>query len=74
MRSLVPKIKNSILDFKMRGLGLALCSETWVMDDKKLYQAKIKRMLEIEGITTISTNRKYRRSGGTMIASDNKLF
>ena len=74
MRSLAPKIKNFILDFKMRGLGLALCSETWGKDDNKLYQTKIKRMLEIEGIATISTNRKYRRGGGTMIASDNKLF
>ena len=71
LRSLGPKIRNFTLDFKMRGLGLALCSETWGKDDKKAYQSKIKRMLEIEGISTISTNRKYKRGGGTMIAADN---
>ena len=71
MRSFAPKLHNFVQDFKMRGLGLALCGETWGKDDSKVYQRKIKQLLEIEGLTTISTNRKYRRGGGTMILADN---
>ena len=58
VRSLGPKIRAFIRDFKNRQLSLALISETWAKEDRKSYQRKIMSMFQREGLQTISASRK----------------
>ena len=67
IRSLGPKIQNFIQDLKLREIDLALISETWGSDDKKGYRNKILAMLEMDGLGTISLNRKTRKGGGVAL-------
>ena len=64
VRSLGPKIKHFIEELKLREITLAFLSETWGKDDNKKYRRKITSMLELQGLQTISLNRKTQRGGG----------
>ena len=69
-RSIFPKIRNAILDMKMRQIVVALCSETWEKGGKNKHKWEVERMLEMEGMKFISTARPTRRGGGCAIIAD----
>ena len=74
VRSLGPKIKNYIQDFKQRELALSIVTETWGRDDKKPYIKKIVAMFETEGLGSFSLNRKARRGGGVAVVYDSQAL
>ena len=69
-RSLGPKLKSLTEDMKMRGISVALCSETWEKCNDTRYQSEVEKLLELEGIKMISEPRKYKRGGGVCILAD----
>ena len=60
LRSLSPKINNFVQDLKMRQIGLALGTETWNRDEKKKHQYEVEKMVQMEGLQTLSINRKMK--------------
>ena len=70
VQSLGPKIVNFIEEIKMREITLALLSETWRKDDNLHYQRKITYMLELQGLNTVSLNKKTRRGGAVAMVSN----
>ena len=70
IRSLGPKIKSFIQDFRMRELTVSCLTETWGKDDKLSYRKNILKMFHMEGLGILSLNRKARRGGGVAIVFD----
>ena len=57
-RSLFPKIDNFITEAKETNQGLTLHSEVWEVSQSKKHQRKINEMLELHGMTYVSTPRR----------------
>ena len=74
IRSLGPKIRSFMQDFRMRDLSVSLLTETWGKDDRASYRRKIIAMFEKEGLGIISLNRKVRRGGGVAIVFDSQII
>ena len=55
-------------------MGIAFHSEVWEKKESKRHKFKIEEMLEMEGISYISTARPDRRGGGCKITSDETLY
>ena len=68
--SLGPKINNVIKGIKLREITVALVTETWGKYDCKKYCHKILTMLELDGLGSVSLNRKSRRGGGVTLIFD----
>jgi hypothetical protein len=69
-RSIWKKHKNFCLEFHEMSMGIALHSEVWEKRESKKHKLKIEEMLEMEGISYISTARPDRRGGGCAITCD----
>ena len=75
MRSFFPKIENFSLDMRERAVNLAFLTEIWEKKEHKKHQIKLENMLEMEGISYISTPRPGpQRGGGAAVAVRNKNF
>ena len=70
MRSLGPKIRAFIRDFKNRQISLALVAETWAKEDTKSYQRAVMSMFQMEGLKTLSASRRTQTGGGVAIIAD----
>ena len=74
-RSLFPKINSFVEDMKMRGITLAICSETWHREDKKKHRNEVERLLLGEGLKFLSAPRPGgKRGGGCGIIADMTLY
>ena len=70
MRSLWSKINNLAEDIIERSVDISFLSEVWEKKENLSHQASIEEMLELKGISYISTPRPgLRRGGGTAIAA-----
>ena len=75
MRSLWSKINNLAEDILERSVDISFLSEVWEKKEKLSHQASIEEMLEMKGISYISTPRPgLRRGGGAAIAACPKNF
>ena len=74
MRSLGPKIRNFIQDFRMRDISIAFLAETWGKEDRLEYRKKMLSLVQMEGLGIISLNRKVRRGGGVAIIFDSQVI
>ena len=75
MRSLWPKLRNFVIDFKERTTGLCFLNEVWEKIENKKHQFKIEELLHMEDIMYISTPRPgARRGGGAAIVADLTKF
>ena len=63
-----------LLEFKEMYMRIAFHSEVWEKRESKKHKLKIEEMLEIEGISYISTARPGRRGGGCAITCDNSQY
>ena len=74
MRSFFPKHVNFCDDIEERQGDVAFLTEIWEKKESKKHKRKIKEMLEMRGVTYISTPRPQRRGGGSAIAIRNQNF
>ena len=75
MRSLWSKANNLGEDIIERDLDISFLSEVWEKKENTLHQSCIEELLELKGISYISTPRPgTRRGGGTAIAACPKRF
>ena len=74
MRSFFPKQANFCDDLEERQGDVVFITEIWEKKENKKHQNKIKEMLEMRGITYISTPRPVKRGGGSAIAVRNQKF
>lgn len=68
-RSIWQKFNNFVTEAKETQQMLTFHSEVWEVKEKKKHQKKLEEMLELHGITYISTPRPGRRGGGCAITS-----
>ena len=73
-RSIWKKIKSFCTEFKELEMGAAFHSEVWEKKESKKHKFKIDEMLELEGISYVSTPRPNRRGGGSAITCDESKF
>ena len=75
MRSIWSKLNNFSTDMIERSGDICFLSEVWEKSENKKHQHKIEEMLEMKGISYISTPRPgAKRGGGAGIALNPKLF
>ena len=75
MRSLWSKINNLAEDIIERAVDISFLSEVWEKKENPKHQSCIEEMLELKGISYISTPRPgARRGGGTAIAACPEKF
>ena len=75
MRSLWSKVNNLAEDIIERSVDISFLSEVWEKKENPKHQSCIEEMLEIKGISYISTPRPgARRGGGTAIAACPEKF
>ena len=75
MRSLWSKVNNLGEDIIERDLDISFLSEVWEKKENVLHKSCIEELLELKGISYISTPRPgTRRGGGTAIAACPKRF
>ena len=75
MRSIWSKIHNFAADMIERDASISFLSEVWEKSENKKHQYKIEEMLELNGISYISTPRPgAKRGGGAGIALNPKNF
>ena len=55
-------------------MGAAFHSEIWERKESKKHKRKIDEMMEMNGISYISTPRPDRRGGGSAITANNALY
>ena len=73
-RSLWKKAKSLCTELEELDIGLALHSELWEKKEKKAHKKKIEEMVQIYGLTYISTPRPGRREGGSAITCNDNNF
>ena len=73
-RSLWKKAKSLCTELEELNIGLALHSEVWEKKEKKAHKKKIEEMVQIYGLTYISTPRPGRRGGGSAITCNDNNF
>ena len=75
MRSIWSKLNNLAEDILERNVDLSFLSEVWEVKENKKHQKGIENLLEMKGISYISTPRPgARRGGGTAIAANPDRF
>ena len=75
MRSIWSKLNNLADDMEERNVDISFLSEVWEKKENKKHQGAIEHLLEMKGISYISTPRPgARRGGGTAIAANPKKF
>ena len=75
MRSIWAKIGNLADDINMRGTDICFLSEVWEKKNNRRHQYSITEMMEMKGISYISTPRlDGRRGGGVAIAYSGENF
>ena len=75
MRSIWLKINNLAKDIIERSVDISFLSEVWEKKENMKHQSKIEELLELKGISYISTPRPgLKRGGGSAIAACPKKF
>ena len=75
MRSIWSKINNLAEDIEERNVDISFLSEVWEKKESKKHQKGIENLLEMKGISYISTPRPgTKRGGGTAIAANPVKF
>ena len=75
MRSIWSKLDNLAEDIVERSVDISILSEVWEKKENLKHQSRIEEMLEMKGISYISTPRPgYKCGGGSAIAACPKKF
>ena len=75
MRSIWSKLDNLAEDIHERSVDISILSEVWEKKENLKHQSKIEELLEMKGISYISTPRPgLKRGGGSAIAACPKKF
>ena len=76
VRSLEPKLKSVVCEFKESDINLLFVSEIWEKDNQVAFNEAIENLEEIEGIEYLSTSPRpnQKRGGGVAILSNFKYF
>ena len=75
MRSIWPKLNSLAEDIVERSADISFLSEVWEKKENLKHQSKVEELLELKGISYISTPRPgLKRGGGSAIAACPKNF
>ena len=73
-RSIWKKCRSFCTEFKELSMGVAFHSEVWERKESKKHKHKIDEMMEMDGISYLSTARPDRRGGGCAITANSAWY